>query len=163
MIRKSNQNRAELMAAVGQALPTFQDATEKFDEAAAEVLGLNRTDLRALGTVTRGGPVSPSALADATGLSRGAMTTALDRLEKAGYVRRVPDPDDRRGVRVEASPEAMRAVEQIWGPLAAEGETVFRDFTVDELAAVLRCLREATAAQERHVERVRGLKLKKKR
>jgi DNA-binding MarR family transcriptional regulator len=37
------------------------------------------------------------------------MTTALDRLEGAGYVRRIDDPDDRRGVRVEATGAAMKA------------------------------------------------------
>jgi DNA-binding MarR family transcriptional regulator len=160
MIRKSNQKRAELLAAFGRALPAFQDATDTFDEAAAEVLGLNRTDLRALGIAMRGGGMSPSTLADAAGLSRSAMTTALDRLEQAGYIRRVPDPDDRRGLCIESTPDALRTAEAIWGPLAAEGETMLAGYTTDELAAIVRCLLEATALQDRHVERIRGLSRK---
>jgi DNA-binding MarR family transcriptional regulator len=163
MIRKSKQSRSELVAAFARAFPELQDATDSFDEAAAELLGLNRTDLRALGAVTRRGPLSPSELADAARLSRSAMTTAIDRLEKAGYVRRVPDPEDRRGLRIEPTAEAMRAVGSVWGPLAEEGATMLARYSVEELDALVRILEDARAIQERHVERVRALQKKRKR
>lgn len=163
MIRSSNQRRAELVAAFARAMPELQDATDAVDEAAAEILGTNRTDLRVLGVLVRRGPTPPSALADATGLSRGAMTTALDRLEAAGYVRRVPDPEDRRSVRVETTAEATRAIEAIWGPIAREGAAAFDGYSTDELAAILRFLDEARAVQERHADRIRGMAKKKRK
>ena len=54
---------------------------------------------------------SPGELASGLELSSGAMTNRLDRLEARGLVRRRPDPDDRRGVQVELSPEGRRAWE----------------------------------------------------
>ena len=102
----SNHSKAELIAAVGQRIQSFQDATDEMDEAVAGRLGLNRTDLRCLSVVSQAGPMTPSALADATGLTRAAMTTALDRLERAGYLRRVRDQQDRRSVRVELAKDS---------------------------------------------------------
>ena len=55
---------------------------------------------------------SPGDLADDLELSSGAMTSRLDRLEQAGLVRRLPDPEDRRGVVVELTPEGLQAWDQ---------------------------------------------------
>ena len=68
-------------------MQAFQDATDEVDEAVADRLLLNRTDLRCLSVLSRVGAMSAGALATAAGLTRGAMTTALDRLETAGFVR----------------------------------------------------------------------------
>jgi DNA-binding MarR family transcriptional regulator len=69
-----------------------------FDEALADRLGLNATDLRCLELVMLEPDVTPGRLAEATGLTSGAVTGVLDRLEKAGYVRREADPGDRRRI-----------------------------------------------------------------
>ena len=84
MVRKSNYSKGALLAAVGDAVQAFQDATDEVDDAVSRRLGLNRTDLRCLSVLSRSGTVTASALAEASGLTRGAMTTALDRLEQAG-------------------------------------------------------------------------------
>src|SRR3979490_3402685 len=81
-----------------------QAATDRFDQAVADAIGLNRTDMRCLDVLSREGPVTAGRLAEATGLTSGAMTTALDRLERAGYARRTRDATDRRRVLVEATP-----------------------------------------------------------
>src|SRR5688572_9793764 len=101
MVKRANQNRAELLALLTRAIPALQDANDTFDEAAGQVLGVNRTDLRLLGAVVRDGLSAPSVIADATGLSRPAATIALNRLERAGLIRRASAPDDRRAVRIE--------------------------------------------------------------
>jgi DNA-binding MarR family transcriptional regulator len=56
-----------------------------------------------------GKPTSPGALARDLELSSGAMTSRLDRLEELGFIRRLPDPDDRRGVLVELTDEGRAA------------------------------------------------------
>src|SRR5262245_30892364 len=120
MIRKSNHSKNELVALVGQRVQAFQDATDEVDEAVATCLGLNRRDLRCLSVLSQVGALTASALADAAGVTRGAMTTALDRLEAAGFARRVRNQDDRRSVRVEMTEAAKRAVETLYGPMAKE-------------------------------------------
>ena len=157
MIRKSNHSKRALLLAVGQRVQAFQDATDEVDEAVARRLRLNRTDLRCLSVLSQAGAMSASALADAAGLSRGAMTTALDRLEAAGYARRVWDQQDRRTVRVEMTDAAKKEVEVLYGPLATEGFQVLQKYTTRELEAVLRYLEDGRQLQRAHAQRIRGL------
>ncbi|WP_289142020.1 MarR family transcriptional regulator [uncultured Brevibacillus sp.] len=74
-------------------------------ELVSEKLGLNATDHKCLDFLNRTGPVTAGQLAQLTGLTTGAVTSVIDRLEKAGYVVRDKDPNDRRRVVVKASPE----------------------------------------------------------
>src|SRR5689334_17357061 len=108
MIGQSNDIGVKLITAIGERVQAFQEATDALDEAVAERLRLNRTDLRCLSVLARVGSTGAGALADATGLTRGAMTTALDRVEAAGYVRRIRDQRDRRAVRLELTPAAQK-------------------------------------------------------
>src|SRR5262245_6980817 len=158
MIRQSNYSRADLFAAIGAQVQAFQDATDEVDEAVGHWLGLNRTDLRCLSVMSQAGAMSASALADATGLTRGAMTTALDRLEAAGYAKRVWDQEDRRAVRVEMTDAAKREVEELYQPLAREGFERLQDYTTQELAAVLKYLKDGGQLQRAHAERIRALR-----
>jgi DNA-binding MarR family transcriptional regulator len=155
MVRKSNYSKTALLAAVGRAVMAFQDATDEVDDAVARQLELNRTDLRCLSVLSRSGPVTPSALADASGLTRGAMTTALDRLEQAGLVQRVWDQVDRRSARVEMTGQANRAVGRLYAPLAEEGAALLQQYTAAELAAVLRYLEDGERLQRAHARKLR--------
>lgn len=101
--------------------------------------------------------MSASALAEATGLTRGAMTTALDRIEAAGYARRVRDEQDRRGVRVELTDTARKEIEILYGPLAKRGSAMLQQYTTQELAAVLRYLEDGWQLQRTHAQRIRRL------
>ena len=147
MVRKSNYSRAELLMAVGRAVQAFQDATDEIDEAVARRLGLNRTDLRCLSVLAQGNGMTPSSLAEAAGLTRGAMTTALDRIESAGYATRVWDQADRRSVRVEMTSRALKEVEILYGPMVKEGITLLKKYTTRDLAAVLTYLEDGRALQ----------------
>lgn len=157
MVRKSNQlGRAALIARLGNGVQSAQEATDEVDEAAARVLGLNRTDMRSLSALARAA-MTPSDLARAAGLTRGATTTVLDRLEDAGFVRRVRDLDDRRGVRVELTEQSQREIARIWGPIAREGERLIAQFSTNELEAICRFLEGSRALQKAHAERIRKL------
>src|SRR5437867_7958987 len=93
------QKVTELTAAIRR----YQRETDALDQALADRLGLNRTDLRCVDLLLEQ-PRSPKELADAAGLSQSAMTTALDRLERMGYARRVRDDPDRRRLRGPPAP-----------------------------------------------------------
>ena len=95
MSRQKRQKR-EIFDELIEEVRRSQNATDRFDSAVAEALGLNRTDMRCLDVIQREGAVTAGHLAEATGLTTGAMTVALDRLERAGYARRVRDSRDRR-------------------------------------------------------------------
>src|SRR4029453_1456101 len=147
----------ELVGEVAGAIALFQHATAIVDAAAADVLGLNATDLRCMGRLYADGPSTAGNLADACGLSRGAMTAALDRLERAGYVRRVRGEADRRRVRVEGTPRALELTEAIWGPIGAEGIEQRRQMSVEDLQFLADFLRRGRELQERHARRIAAL------
>ena len=93
-----------------------------FENLAADRLGVNRTDLHCLNAIENAAGLTAGELAAEVGLTSGAVTGVIDRLERAGFARRVPDPADRRRVKVEVTPEFYARAERIWGPLAAEWE-----------------------------------------
>src|SRR5882757_4375726 len=71
----------------------------------AQRIGLNVTDAECIDFLQEMGPSTAGALAKATGLTTGAITNVIDRLEKAGFVKRGPDPKDRRKVIVSFIPD----------------------------------------------------------
>ena len=146
----------QLAGEVAREIAEFQSATVRVDEAVAGRLGVNRTDLRCLGLLALRGPLTAGQLAQASGLSPGATTTALDRLGRAGYARRVRDPADRRSVLVELTPEAQHHLDEIYGPIGQEGQARLARYSAAELAFLRAFLQEGREFQERHAARVRA-------
>ncbi len=152
-IRRSN----DLVAAAAQEIARFQDASGAVDAAAAELFGLHITDLRGLGRLWATGPMTAGALAEAVGLTRGATTALIDRLEQAGHVRRVRGTDDRRTVAVELTPSAAALVDAIWGPIGAAGQALLEGYSDDQLAFLAEVLRRGRELQEQEARRIRSL------
>src|SRR3954454_9276845 len=126
-----------------------QAATDRYDQAVADAAGINRTDMRCLDVLTREGRVTAGRLAEETGLTAGAMTTALDRLERRGFVRRVRDDADRRRVLVEVLPEAFEGAEDLYAEQIALGERMYRRYTREQLELLLEFTREGRELNER--------------
>jgi DNA-binding MarR family transcriptional regulator len=100
----------------------LHDLSKRFKKALNEKIsehGLTHPDWSMLGALMRKQPRSAGQLAKIADLSSGAMTNRLDRLEEADLVRRLPDPDDRRGVLVELTPKGRRAYSAAAGAGAA--------------------------------------------
>ena len=110
--------------------------------------------MRCLDTLDREGPVSAGRLAEATGLTSGAITTALDRLERAGYARRVGDPADRRRVLVELTPEARERTYAFYESHSTLGERLFHRYTREQLELLLEFVRAGREFNERHAAEV---------
>jgi DNA-binding MarR family transcriptional regulator len=131
-----------------------QSATARFDQAVADALGLNRTDMRCLDVLEREGSVTAGRLAQATGLTSGAMTTALDRLERAGYARRVRDASDRRRVLVEVTPQALRDAGRFYSEHEDLSERLYQRYSEKQLEMLLQFVREGREFNEEHAARV---------
>ena len=127
-----------------------------FDNLAAQRPGVNDTDLHCLNIIENAGGLSASELAAQSGLTNGAITGVLDRLERAGYARRVADPADRRRVNVEVTPRFHNRAHGIWGPMAADWQsTLGKRFTTDELERIVDFLRASVEIGRRQLERLR--------
>jgi DNA-binding MarR family transcriptional regulator len=81
----------------------------------------------------------------------------LDRLERKGYARRVPDPADRRRVLVELTEEASTAAREIYGPLKEEWDRVLSRYTADDLRKFLEMMELGDEVGRRLVEHLRAL------
>jgi DNA-binding MarR family transcriptional regulator len=126
-----------------------------FENLAADRLGINHTDLHCLNAVENAGGLTAGELAAEAGLTSGAVTGVVDRLERAGFARRVPDRADRRRVKVEVTPEFYARAERIWGPLAAEWEASLGSrFTAAELARITEFLWLTNEVGKRHLDRL---------
>jgi DNA-binding MarR family transcriptional regulator len=137
-----------------------ETANDAFDEVACRKLGINRTDLRCLNIIdNEHEPVTAGRLAELSGLTTAAVTSVLDRLERAGYARRVRDREDRRQVFVETTPLLAERAGPMWGPLGDEATAALSRMSVEELNGVIEFLRFGIELNERHAERVRKLEL----
>src|SRR5690349_15709554 len=93
--------REMLLESFGREVRQLNGLTASFYRAAAARAELNVTDLEVIGMLELGGPMTAGQLADLMGLTTGAITGMIDRMEKAGYIRRERDPDDGRRVIVQ--------------------------------------------------------------
>ncbi|MFE0792323.1 MarR family winged helix-turn-helix transcriptional regulator [Streptomyces mutabilis] len=103
--------------------------------------GLHATDVQALAAILDARePMTPGRLREHLGLTSGAVTACVDRLERAGHVRRVRESTDRRVVHLHYVPDARAAARTYFRPLADAAAAARARFDDDELALVLRFL-----------------------
>lgn len=140
-ISSSRENlAADLSQRFTEAIRASQAATDLFDETMAHFLGINRTDGRCLDIIDRHGKVSAGHLANESGLTTGAVTAVIDRLETAGYVQRVRDMSDRRKVWVEPT-EAMKAITgRIFSIYRRTGPAMMQRFSEEQVKAIMEFL-----------------------
>ena len=153
----SRQNKRELIDELIAAYRANSSQDSAFDALAAERLGISPTDLRCLDIIQGRAGLTAGELASASGLTTGAVTAVIDRLERAGLARRAPDQSDRRKVLVEVTDRHYQEAGGIWGPLMAEWQRVLTSrFTAAELATITEFLDASTEIGARHAERIRG-------
>jgi DNA-binding MarR family transcriptional regulator len=149
-------SREELQAQLAEQMQAFQARVDAFDELAAARLGVNRTDLRCVEILMAQRTASPGELGPALGLTTGGVTAMLIRLERLGYLRRVPHPEDGRKVIVEVTEVVLRQVAELYVPISEGGHRLlgaYSDAEVELLTGFLRAVREL---YEGNLERVRG-------
>ncbi|BEL08660.1 hypothetical protein Q0Z83_068510 [Actinoplanes sichuanensis] len=144
------------LEAAADAAAGFGAATDEVDEAAAGVLGVNRTDLRILGLVEAAGAMTAGALAGAARLSPAATTAAIQRLVAAGHLRRDTDPEDRRRAVVTVTAETVEVVDRLYGPIAEAGHRLLTRYTVEELRLVTGFLELGRTMQLEQAARIRA-------
>lgn len=145
---KKNDERPALLAAMGDEFRQLATATILFHQAIADRLGIHITDHKCAEILLRSGSITAGDLAERTGLTTGAVTGVIDRLEKAGFVRRVKDPADRRRVVIEPFPERM---EKEIGPLFGSIKEAIADLCAKHGIRELGVIRDFIASFHRAV------------
>ncbi len=144
VVRTARKNRDELSDdIVGRLARRHSTAVVLFHHAVAERLGLGPTDHKCLDLLRERGPMSGSDLAGITGLTSGAITGVVARLERAGYLRREPDPRDGRKqilhLALKRSP-----IHDVIEPLRKDVAVVLKNFDPHQLTAIAEFLTRTT-------------------
>jgi DNA-binding MarR family transcriptional regulator len=150
-------SRQEMVNAAGLAARLHQNAYDRFEDEASEYFGVNRTAMRCMDVLERVGRLTPGEIATETGLTSGAVTALLDRLERVGYVRRVRDAADRRRVWVELTDAARQRAAEVYGPLA-ENMAEFEKYSDTELNLIVRYIERGSALLLAHAARIEEMR-----
>jgi DNA-binding MarR family transcriptional regulator len=155
--KASPAERERLLEALGREMQKLIAEVVLFNQAVADRLGMNPTDLQCLNMLLETGPVAAGRLAEETGLTTGAVTGVIDRLERAGYAWRERDPKDKRRVIVHPLPERARG--EI-GPLYASIGQSFAEmcsrYDEGELALILDFVTQSHPLNREETARLRG-------
>ena len=142
----------EMIRAIGDAVMLWQEATQAYDEQVGQRFGLNAAERHCIALLVARGPQTASAVARYVWLTPAAVTALIDRLERRGFVRRRPDPDDRRKVMVEAAEATATVAREAYQPIAEAGARLLDRFTRKELETILQFVRGALELQQLAVE-----------
>jgi DNA-binding MarR family transcriptional regulator len=131
--------REEIIQAINEKFREMSTETIMFHQAVADILGLHVTDHKCLDFIYRFGAMPAGMLAELTGLTTGAVTGIIDRLEEAGYVRRTNDPKDRRRTIVEPTrnKKLEKKIEVLFIPLRDRMHKLLSSYSDSELAFLL--------------------------
>jgi DNA-binding MarR family transcriptional regulator len=143
----SSRKRSELIEAMVQEVRKFLAAGILFNEKVAAELGLNGTDLQFLNLLELQGSATPGDLARWSGLTTGGVTVAVDRLEKAGYVKRQPNPKDRRSTIIRPVPARLLELYLIYKSKGELVVSVLSKFSDRELEVIRRFLKRTNGAE----------------
>lgn len=132
----ANSNRERLVQSVISGVRELDTELDLMDQTIADILGLNRTDAQCMDIITRAGPITPGALAERIGLTAGAVTTILDRLEAAGWVRRRRDIEDRRRILIERNDARARRISHLYRDLQRATEQLAQRYTDGQLEVI---------------------------
>ena len=130
--------RAALMEELEHAVRKSSALGVIFGQTVANRVGVSSSDLECLDFLNIEGRVTAGRLAELTGLTTGAITGVVDRMEKAGLVRRERDESDRRKVFIAIVPEALAKIVRLYEPLQRAVTRDWEGYTDAELKLLLR-------------------------
>jgi DNA-binding MarR family transcriptional regulator len=152
----SRRSKSDLVDGLIREFRASTNQDLAFELLAADRLGVNGTDLHCLNIIENSGGLGAGELAAQSGLTAGAVTGVIDRLERAGFARRDPDASDRRRVIVEVTAAFYERADRIWGPVAADWHSALAArFTARELERITDFLQATSDLGRRQLERIR--------
>ena len=147
--------RAELLERLALAGRASSAATVMFHTAVAARQGLSASEEKALDLLERSGPLTAGELARRSGLAPASVTGLVDRLERKGFARRVPNPGDGRSVLVEVDSERLYAtVAPLFADWVGSLYELYAGYTDEQLEVILHFLTEAARRQQEATARL---------
>jgi DNA-binding MarR family transcriptional regulator len=149
-------DRRAMLEALNKVIREASALGQMFSEAVAAHVGLGGADLEYLDVLTMRGRMTAGDLATATGLTSGAVTGVVDRLEAAGFVRRERDRQDRRRVFITARHDGLRRLQPFYRPLTKAMTALANGYSDAEIAAFLNYFSRSRDIMRVQLKRVKG-------
>ncbi len=127
-----------------------------FSQAVAERVGMHQTDIKTMDLLNTLGPMTAGELSERTGLTSGATTRLIDRLERVGFVRRCADAKDRRCVIIEPVMENLHQHGELFQPMADGMAKLWSKRDEHELDVIIDFVRQNNALVAEINARIRG-------
>jgi DNA-binding MarR family transcriptional regulator len=147
-------DRAERLAELERELRTMGARSVMLSHTIASRLGISPADLETMDILSTNGPLTAGRLAELTGLTTGAITGVVDRLEGSGFVRRERDASDRRRVIVHLVADRARKIGKLYAPLARAMTELSERYSDEELALMVDYTRRGNAITLDHIARM---------
>jgi DNA-binding MarR family transcriptional regulator len=146
--------RKERIAHLVTGARDFTIGTVLFHHAVGDILGVNVTDMECLALIVYRGLATPSEISRYTGLTSGATTAMLDRLERSRLIARRPNPRDRRGIHIALTKGAAKRLTALFGSLRKAGRRLAATYSDEELDLLADFLREIAAVLQEEREKL---------
>jgi DNA-binding MarR family transcriptional regulator len=154
----STPKRRQLTQELNKQIRILTGTSVIFSKVIADKAGQHSTDLECLDFLQLNGPATAGRLAEMTGLTTGAVTAMIDRLEQAGYAQRERDKNDRRKVIVVPNETRINAeIAPYSRSMGVALETLSKEFSEDELEIILRFLTKANSAGHKEISKLRKI------
>lgn len=129
------KSKKELIEELSQSMQRSGTLTVLHTNAVADKIGISATEFESMDVISHNQPISAGHLANRCGLTTGAITGIVDRLERAGMVKRVSDPEDRRRVLLEPveNKEKSRRVRELYQPMSRAFEEIVEECTPEQI------------------------------
>lgn len=148
-------SRDKIIITLSEELRIHSTATILFHESIAAKLGLNLTDHKCLDIITKHHPITAGQLSKLTGLTTGAITGVLDRLEKEEYINRLKDPQDKRRVIIHINPEKVeKNILPLFQSFGEELYQVLSRYDEKELQSILDFIRQSNSLLKKSAEKM---------
>ena len=149
-----NENKDAVVYGLMTATRKLTRSSLMLQYAIAEKMNLNPTDAACIDFLMEMGPSTAGDLAKVTRLTTGAITSVIDRLQKAGFVKRENDPNDRRKVIITFIPKKHEKAKQYYAAMAKDVYELFSDYNESKLKLLIQHSDALTAIFQKHAEKV---------
>jgi DNA-binding MarR family transcriptional regulator len=126
-------DRRDLREALQRVMPSYISAAVRYQIAIANQLQIAVTDVHAIGALLEFGPIGAGRLAELMGMTTGAATRLVDRLERGGYVTRQADREDRRRVVLHLVEDRVAEIGRYYQPMAERWQQEVAGYTDEQM------------------------------
>ncbi len=128
--------------------------TALFHQAAAAWYGLGITDMKTLSSLQQEGPMTAGQIAKRLSLTTGAVTNVIDRLERQGFVNRMPDPHDRRKVIVAVNEAKLASGENVYLSMGEAFSRLFDTYSTEQLEFLVQFYRASIELNKQEIAKL---------